>query len=264
MTKHKHLHIDCTRGISGDMILASLVDLGVNPDNLISGLSGFGWTVSPESFRREERDGTAGLNIYFEVPAVSHSHGDNHPHDHHHEQPREHSHRSFREIEAMIRKSSLTGAIKDTAVAIYEVIGEAEAKVHGTDLDHVHFHEVGRDTAIMNIIGVAICLEVLQIGRITCSNLHDGTGFIECSHGRIPVPVPAVRAMLEGTSYQLVQEEVETEMVTPSGLGILKGIKALPVSAVPGKIVATGIGFGKKDTGRSQGVRAYLLDKSVK
>ena len=70
--------------------------------------------------------------------------------------------------------------------------------------------------------------------------------------------------MLEGTSYRLVQEEVETEMVTPSGLGILKGIKALPVSAIPGKILATGIGFGKKDTGRPQGVRAYLLDKSVK
>ena len=262
MTKHKHLHIDCTRGISGDMILASLVDLGVHPDNLISGLSGFGWTVSPENFRREERDGTSGLNIYFEAPAVSHSHDDDH-HDHHH-QPGDHSHRSFREIEAMIRKSSLTGAIKATAIAIYEVIGEAEAQVHETDLDHVHFHEVGRDTAIMNIIGVAICMEVLQIGRITCSDLHDGTGFIECSHGRIPVPVPAVRAMLEGTSYRLVQEEVETEMVTPSGLGILKGIKALPVAGIPGKILATGIGFGKKDTGRPQGIRAYLLDKSVK
>lgn len=258
MTKHKHLHIDCTRGISGDMILASLVDLGVHPDNLISGLSGFGWTVSRESFRREERDGTSGLNIYFETPAAFHSHEEDHHHEH------DHSHRSFREIEAMIRKSSLTGAIKDTAVAIYEAIGEAEAKVHETDLDHVHFHEVGRDTAIMNIIGAAICLEVLQIGRITCSDLHDGTGFIECSHGRIPVPVPAVRALLEGTSYRLVQEEVETEMVTPSGLGILKGIQALPVSAIPGKILATGIGFGKKDTGRPQGVRAYLLDKSVK
>ena len=262
MTKYKHLHIDCTRGISGDMILASLVDLGVHPDNLISGLSGFGWTVSSENFLREERDGTSGLNIYFEAPTVSHSHDDDH-HDHHH-QPGDHSHRSFREIEAMIRKSSLTGSIKDTAVAIYEVIGEAEAKVHETDLDHVHFHEVGRDTAIMNIIGVAICMEVLQIGRITCSDLHDGTGFIECSHGRIPVPVPAVRAMLEGTSYRLVQEEVETEMVTPSGLGILKGIKALPVAGIPGKILATGIGFGKKDTGRPQGIRAYLLDKSVK
>lgn len=263
MTRHKHLHIDCTRGISGDMILASLVDLGVHPDSLISGLSGFGWTVSPKNFRREERDGASGLNIYFEAPAVPHSHGGDHHHDHH-EQPQDHSHRSFREIEALIRKSPLTGAIKDTAIAIYETIGEAEARVHETDLDHVHFHEVGRDTAIMNVVGVAICLEVLQIGRITCSDLHDGTGFIECSHGRIPVPVPAVRAMLEGTAYRLVQEDVETEMVTPSGLGILKGIKAQPVSTVPGRIMATGTGFGKKDTGRPQGVRAYLLDKSVK
>lgn len=246
MKKEKHLYIDCTRGISGDMILAALVDLGVNPGNIINGLAGFGWTVSPENFRREERDGISGLNIYFDSP------------------PPAHSHRSFREIEGMIRKSSLTGAIKDTAISIYETIGEAEAKVHGTDLDHVHFHEVGRDTAIMNVIGVAICLEVLQIGRITCSDLHDGTGFIDCSHGRIPVPVPAVLAMLEGTAYRLVQEEIETEMVTPSGLGILKGIKALPVSAMPGKILASGTGFGKKDTGRPQGVTAYLLDKSVK
>jgi uncharacterized protein (DUF111 family) len=260
MKKDKHLYIDCTRGISGDMILAALVDLGVNPGNIINGLAGFGWTVSPENFRREERDGVSGLNIYFDSPSPAHSHGEGHHHDH----GEDHSHRSFREIEGMIRKSSLTGAIKDTAIAIYETIGEAEAKVHGTDLDHVHFHEVGRDTAIMNVIGVAICLEFLQIGRITCSDLHDGTGFIHCSHGRIPVPVPAVQAMLEGTAYRLVQEEIETEMVTPSGLGILKGIQALPVSAMPGKVLASGTGFGKKDTGRPQGVTAYLLDKSVK
>jgi uncharacterized protein (DUF111 family) len=262
------LYLDCRTGVSGDMVLASLIDLGVNIDSLIYELSKLNLGRFKIEARIEEKYGLKGVNVYiFEVEHVhehNHEHEHNHNHSHNHNNEYNYNHRSFREIEKIIKDCSFPEGIEKRAVSIYKTIAEAEARAHRTDIENVHFHEVGRDTAILNIVGTAICLEFLNIKKITCSELHDGTGFIECSHGLIPVPVPAVQELLKDTGYKFIQEEKNVEMVTPSGLGILKGIQASYVEESPNIYVKVGCGFGKKELGELSVVSAYLLDKSYK
>ena len=161
------LYFDCTSGVSSDMILNALTGLGAD-------------TGAAQRLRIEEEGHSP------------HSHGG---HAHHH------SHRSHREIRRLIEESELPQPVKDIMCSIYLVIARAEAKVHESDVENVHFHEVGRPQAIRNIAGIAAGLEDLGVQEILCSELHDGKGFIECSHGRIPVPVPAVMAMRETCDY---------------------------------------------------------------
>lgn len=215
------LYFDCTSGISGDMVRNALQELGGN-------------TAAAELLKL--------------------------PHEHEHGETY-HSHRSYREICNIIEESQLSRQIKDMSCSIYQVIARAEAKVHGSDLEHIHFHEVGRNEAIRNIVGIAAALEDLKIRQIFCSGIHDGKGFIQCSHGRIPVPVPAVMAMRETCDYPFVTEDVETEMVTPSGLGILIGIGAEYTQEIPsGTVRKTVTVKGGRDTGR-EGLKVSLIEE---
>ena len=247
----KTLYIDCTNGISGDMLRRVLMEL-------------------------------AGLE---EATEENYGHGDHggHRHGHNHE----HFHRSYADVRKIIEESDKSGDAKDTALSIYEVIAKAEAKVHEESLETIHFHEVGRDQAIANALGIGQALEKLGItrseiisetARIVVSSICDGNGFVDCAHGRIPVPVPAVRAMMDecgrkpegGTgcypAYEFrTIEEVETEMVTPSGLACLIGIGAVPAGDggmmfMEGQIKAAAEVTGTRDTGRG-GLRAYLIEK---
>lgn len=223
------LYFDCRSGVSGDMILNALTALGAD-------------TSAAQKLQiKEEKD-------------AKHSHG-GHTHAHHH------SHRSHREIRRLIEESQLPQPVKEIMSSIYLVIARAEAKVHESDVENVHFHEVGRPQAIRNIAGIAAALADLGVEEILCSELHDGTGFIECSHGRIPVPVPAVMAMRETCDYVFVTEEIETEMVTPSGLGVLMGIGAKYTKEMPqGKVLKTAVAKGGRDTGK-EGLKAFLIEE---
>ena len=225
------LYIDCTGGVSGDMILKGLIRLGGSAEAAQK-------MELPQECRQESGQKAGGGTAH-------HSH---------------HSHRSHSEIRSLIERSSLDEKVKETALSIYRVIAQAEAKVHGSDEENVHFHEVGRPEAIRNIVGTAAALESLGIDEIFCSEIHDGTGTIICSHGEIPVPVPAVAAMMETCNYRFVSEEIETEMVTPSGLGILIGIGARPAEEMPpGKIVKTVVVKGGRDTGK-EGMKISLIE----
>ena len=222
------LYFDCTSGVSGDMVLNALLDLG----------------------------GDVAAARKLQLPGRHHSHDhDSCGHDHGH-----HSHRSHKAIKAMIEESQMPRAVKDTALSIYRAIAAGEAKVHGSTAEEVHFHEVGRDEAIRNITGIAAALESLDVNAVYCSAIHDGKGFIQCSHGTIPVPVPAVMAMRETCDdFVFVADDVKTEMVTPSGLGILIGIGARYSEQLPpGEIVKTAVAKGGRDTGR-EGLKAVLI-----
>lgn len=155
----------------------------------------------------------------------SHDHGQEHDHSHNHE----HSHgRSYQEVVALIERSGFSSQAKKTARNIYGHIAEAEAKVHGATLETVHFHEVGRDEAVKNALGIGIALEAIAPDIIYTSPICDGKGTVVCSHGEIPVPVPAVMALREKCSYAFQQADINMEMVTPSGLASLMGIGAVP------------------------------------
>ena len=172
-----------------------------------------------------------------------------------------HHHRSYNEVKAIIENSPMTDKVRETTYAIYDVIARAEAKVHGTTVEDVHFHEVGRDQAIRNVVGIAGAFNSLFISEVYCSAIHDGTGTIQCSHGEIPVPVPAVQAMMEeAPDYKFVtDEDVKTEMVTPSGLAVMMGLGAKYVPEMPEGVLLQNVTIkGGRDTGKD-GLRVCLI-----
>lgn len=159
---------------------------------------------------------------------------------------------------AIIDGSSLSHRVKDFSKRVFKEIASAEARVHGKSVDEVHFHEVGAIDSIVDIAGTAICLELLGIDRVYASPLHDGNGFIECRHGIIPVPVPAVLEMLAGSGIPLVSENVSTELVTPTGMGIIKCLAESFGDRPSIRIDKTGYGIGKRETGKLNALRVFM------
>ncbi|MDD4200294.1 MAG: DUF111 family protein [Eubacteriales bacterium] len=272
----KTLYIDCTSGISGDMLAEALYKL-----------------TEPKM----EVEGQDQSHAHDHSQSHAHDHSRSHPHDHN--KSHAHGHRSYGDVRKIIEKSEKTQRAKDIALRIYEVIAKAETKVHGMTLDTLHFHEVGRDVAITNALKIGESLEKLGFARsqllagearIIVSPICDGSGFVDCAHGRIPVPVPAVQAIMDecGRAYPDFEfrqlDEVKTEMVTPSGLAALVGIGAGPSHGVSGEgqvgepdaghfmDLGGGMVFmegqitgmaevkGTRDTGRG-GLRVYLIER---
>ncbi len=206
-----------------------------------------------------------------------HTHEDHH-HDHHHAHGR-----SWLKVRELIDHSSFSDEAKQTAISIYQNIAEAEASVHGETLETIHFHEVGRDEAIKNALGIGMALEAIKNSgqdadeqlEVLTSPICDGKGTIVCSHGEIPVPVPAVMALRAKCTYAFETADVNMEMVTPSGLASLMGIKAKPAvktleeilaelgdSGSPRvRLLAETEAKGTRDTGRD-GLRVYLLESN--
>ncbi|MBR6799825.1 MAG: DUF111 family protein, partial [Firmicutes bacterium] len=195
-----------------------------------------------------------------------HTHDDHDRHDHH---DHHHAHgRSWLKVRQLIDHSSFSDETKQTAISIYQNIAEAEASVHGETLETIHFHEVGRDEAVKNALGIGMALEIMEPLEILTSPIYDGKGTVVCSHGEIPVPVPAVMALRAKCTYAFETADVNMEMVTPSGLASLMGIKAKPAVKTLQQIledprvsiIAETEAKGSRDTGRG-GLRVYLLDR---
>ncbi|MBQ3611183.1 MAG: DUF111 family protein [Firmicutes bacterium] len=230
----KTIYFDCKNGISGDMVLKALMDLS-GQRNAIE-----------EALKNEHL----------------HTHDDHDHHDHHHAHGR-----SWLKVRELIDHSSFSDDSKQTALSIYQNIAEAEASVHGETLETIHFHEVGRDEAVKNALGIGMALEIIEPLEIMTSPIYDGKGTVVCSHGEIPVPVPAVMALRAKCTYDFKTADVNMEMVTPSGLASLMGIKAKPAVKTLQQIledprvsiIAETEAKGSRDTGRG-GLRVYLLE----
>ncbi|MGI6752369.1 MAG: nickel pincer cofactor biosynthesis protein LarC [Anaerovoracaceae bacterium] len=242
------LYFDCFSGISGDMTLGALMDLGLEPSRVrmeLEKLNLKGFELQAEKSRRY---GITGMEADV---IVKESHGHGHGHEHSHG-------RNFKDIKEIILNSTISSRAKELSINIFTAIAEGEAKVHGKPVEQVHFHEVGALDSIIDIVGTAICIDMLDIQKVFCSVLVEGNGFIECEHGILPVPVPAVVEMLKGSGIVLKQGEVKTELVTPTGLGILKGLGAISVGMPMMNIVSSGMGFGKREIGRLNALRIIL------
>jgi len=216
----KAIYLDCFAGISGNMMLGALLDAGV-----------------PEQYLREEL-GKLQLNneyclvikpvvkcgisaVYVDVQLNDHHHQDDHNHGNHHHH-HHHHHRHLPDILAIIDGSNLEQGIKDNSKKVFMRLAEAEAKVHGTTVDKIHFHEVGAVDAIVDIVGTIIGLHYLGIEAIYTSKLQVGTGFIQCSHGSMPIPAPATAELLSGIPYY--NGELAKELVTPTGAAIIAAL----------------------------------------
>jgi pyridinium-3,5-bisthiocarboxylic acid mononucleotide nickel chelatase len=241
------LYYDCFSGISGDMNLAAMVDLGVEPSYLINELKKLNLDEYDIQFTIDQRKGISGtkakvvlkndVGYYCPEPKEkssffdfwglfshkhghSHGHGHKHPHQHKHPHPHIHSEaRNFSVIKSIINNSQLSGHVKNMSIEMFRKVAEAEAKIHGKSIDEVHFHEVGATDSIVDIVGAAICVDYLKPDKILASSVQLGGGMVKCAHGVFPVPAPATLEILKNIPVKLGAVNVET--TTPTGAAIL-------------------------------------------
>ena len=301
------LYFDCFSGISGDMTLGALLDLGLEQDVFLNELKKLNVTGYSVDIRKVVKNGISGTDVKIILYDEKHSHIHCHENDepestdfndyekvyenqyifnnnndknnncYHHAQTHSHSHleqehccgqthshshsqpeRNLADIENIINMSDLKPRVKVMSTNIFREIARAEAKVHGIAINEIHFHEVGAIDSIVDIIGACICIDMLGVERIYASELHDGKGFVKCAHGLLPVPVPAVMEMLCDSNIPLITEDVSCEMVTPTGMAILKMTCSNFGKMPPLSIERTGYGMGKRDTGRFNAIRAVV------
>ncbi|WP_020677072.1 nickel pincer cofactor biosynthesis protein LarC [Geopsychrobacter electrodiphilus] len=218
----KTLYLDCFSGISGDMFLGLLIDLGLDPHALGSELDKLnlpGWQLKIE---REQRHGIEGCRVQVLCEE-------------------QHHHRHWSDIDQLIEKSALSSPIKDRARRIFLRLGEAEAKVHGISLEEVHFHEVGAIDAIIDMVGAAIGLELLGIEKLICAPLPLSRGLSRCAHGALPLPAPAVLEILYGVP--ILDSGCDKELVTPSGAAIAREASEFgPLPAMQIEVGGYGVG----------------------
>lgn len=324
-TAPRTLYLDCAGGISGDMYVASLLDLGADrkllEDTLSSlNLPGYRTEISEVvkngiracdfnvildtdnhdhdmAYLHPDRYPQAG---YAEGHESSHDHAAAHSavelhegavqlhedaahsavehcHEHHsnslpdtepsntsdeHHHPHHHHGRSLPEIEKILRGGNLSSRAQELALKIFRIIAEAEGKVHGKAPEEVHFHEVGAVDSIVDIAAAAVCTDSLGIEKVILSPLTEGCGTVRCQHGILPIPVPAVTAIVESHHLALHKSNIEGELVTPTGAAIAAALDSgeqLPGSFV---IEKTGIGAGKRDYASCGILRAMLIRSS--
>jgi len=199
----KIAYFDLFSGISGDMIVGALIDAGVRIEELEAELEKLGLGGFSVSAGKVRRNGIAGTQFMVEDKG-----GD-----------RE---RTYRDIETLIVKSGISPVAKDLSLRIFKDLARAEGKVHGTDPDKVHFHEIGAVDSIIDIVGAAVSLEKLGIEKVCASKVHVGRGIIECRHGKLPAPAPATMELLEG--IPVYSTGIEDEIVTPTGAAVIRNI----------------------------------------
>lgn len=247
----KILYYDCFSGISGDMNLAALIDLGIKKEYLISELKKLNLDEYDINVTRDSRKGINGTKV--EVVLHEHEHDETEAHEHHH-------HRNFRDIEKIINESSLSDDVKKLSLNIFSKVASAEAKVHNEDIYEVHFHEVGAVDSIVDIIGAAICIDYLKLDLIMCSSVEVGSGFVKCAHGVLPVPAPATAEILRGIPIK--SSGVPFEATTPTGAAILSTIVNEFNSKNDFLIKKIGYGIGHKDEGSIPNIlRVFLGEK---
>jgi len=237
------LYFDCFSGVSGDMTLAALLDLGLPQEKLRQELAKLGLENFSLGISRGSRGGIAAMGLEVKVG------------------PREEHHRHFTDIRKMIETSPLKQSVKGMSLAIFQRLAEAEAKVHGQKVEEVHFHEVGAVDSIVDIVGTAIGLDHFEPVRVFSSELPMGRGFVQCQHGRLPLPAPATLEILKG--YPLRNVDVEGELVTPTGAAILAALSsgASPLSAI--KVGQVGYGMGKKEFPDRPNLLRLVLGETV-
>lgn len=236
------LHLDLHAGISGDMFLAACLDLGLPHKGLKKALKSLGLPKWVLKAVQEVRGGMAGTRLDIEVP-------------------KETEHRRVKEIHALIEASGLSEGVKGRAKGIFTLLALVEGQVHGIDPEAVHFHEVGAADAILDICGAAYAIETLGIREVTASPLCAGRGEVDCDHGVMPVPVPAVAEMVRRFNVPLIANPPEGEWATPTGVAILCHLDPAFGAIELGSIDRIGVGLGGREIpGRANGLRLLLSE----
>ncbi len=297
------LYLECASGISGDMTVAALLDLGADQEVLkkaIASLPVEGFSIEISRVKKAGLDACDFLvrldaehenhdhdmeYLHGSIENHAHLHEDedchhghlhgseenhhNHPHEastdvHHTHHGHTHVHRGLNEVLKIIRQADLSDRARDTAVRIFTILAEAEAKAHGVPLEQVHFHEVGAVDSIVDIVAAAVCLDNLDITEVIVPRICEGRGFVRCQHGVIPVPVPAVVNIVQANSLNLHLTDTEGELVTPTGAAIVAAVRTAQCLPRSFTIKKTGMGAGKRTYDRPSLLRAMLINQAEK
>ncbi|MGP3779219.1 LarC family nickel insertion protein [Halanaerobium saccharolyticum] len=319
------LYFDINSGISGDMTIASLLDLGVDKDKFLNELKKLKLAGYEIEISTVQKNGITATDFkviledeshpdLVEDSGHSHDHShnhsdhshdhDGHPHEHHeggcqgcgnhdhhhndhshsdsdhqhdhldhnhnhgeghshsHEHSSNHVHRNFNDIKKLINQSQLNQNVKDLSIDIFAKVAEAEAKVHNKKIDEVHFHEVGAVDSIVDIVGAAILVDLLNPDHIYASPVPLGTGFVDAAHGRIPVPAPATIEILK--DVPVYSTNIRGELVTPTGAAIIKTLAEEFIELPEVEIEKIAYGAGKKDFEITNLLRVYQAKKKLK
>ena len=295
----KKLYLDCGSGISGDMFVAAMIDLGADPDALekaLDSLSADGFFVEIGRVKKSGIDccdfhvrldddcenhdhdmdylygnltpaAGSGCSCHEEPDREEHHchcHEEGHDGEAHHccrqEKDHHHTHRGLAEILPMIDACDMTETAKELARKIFRIIGEAEAKAHGLPLDKVHFHEVGALDSIVDVVAAAVTFDSLHIKEVIVPKLTEGTGTVRCRHGVMPVPVPATVNIVSAYKIPMELTGAKGEYVTPTGAAIAAAISTSHQLPPSFVIKKAGLGAGKRAyTDRSGILRAFLI-----
>ena len=284
-TMSKTLYLECYSGISGDMTVAALLDLGADREVLKESLESLPIGGFRTEITRVKKSGLDACDFsvileqdnhdhdmeYLHGSEKSytghheHSHEVNHEHHHGHTHSHEypHEHRGMKEITEIIQKSEMTARAKKMAMRVFGILAQAESKAHGVPVEEVHFHEVGAVDSIVDIAAIAICMDNLDISNVIVPVLYEGTGFIRCQHGQIPVPVPAVTHIAETHKLKLKITDIQGELVTPTGAAVVAAFRTSDRLPEDFTMLKTGIGAGKRQY-RCPGIlRAMLIRETT-
>lgn len=225
----KILYFDCFSGISGDMTLGALLDLGIDKNEFLQKLSMLNLDGYEIEITKKEKMGIFGTDVSIKITQDSCHH------------------RHLKDILNIISKSSLPKGVCDLSTAIFKRLGLAEAKVHNKSIDEIHFHEVGAVDSILDIVGTAICLDIIKPDVIYSSRLTEGCGFVLTQHGKLPVPVPATCEILSNVNAPIHICDIESEMITPTGAAIIGEVVSEFKASCDFNVTKIGYGLGKKD-----------------
>lgn len=281
--KGNTLYLECYSGISGDMTVGALLDLGASQKVLEKHLRSLpveGFEIQITRVKKSGLD-ACDFHVILDQKHENHDHDndylyahenhthrhESHFHDHEnhnhghkeHNHVHRHEHRGLPEIQDIISRSDMSGRAKKIASDIFIVLAEAEAKAHGIPAEEVHFHEVGAVDSIVDIAAVAVCLDDLNITDVIVQELYEGRGTVRCQHGIIPVPVPAVTNIVGSHHISLHMTQTEAELVTPTGAAIVAAVRTSDRLPDRYKIYKVGMGAGKRDYGRTSILRGMLI-----
>ena len=293
------LYLECYSGISGDMTVAALLDLGADEKVLREALASLPLKEFEIEISRVNKSGISACDFLVKCEddghdhdmeyLHGHEHGHHHDHEHEHEHSHEHehehdhdhehshehehehshdhghdhhhhhAHRGMKEIREIINAGELTEGARALALKIFTILAEAEAKAHGVDVEEVHFHEVGAVDSIVDIVSVAVLLDNLGLSRVVISPLAEGIGTVRCQHGILPIPVPAVSHIVADHHLPLAIGHVHGELVTPTGAAICAAIRTEEHLPASFTMVGTGIGAGKREYETAGILRAHRI-----
>ncbi len=254
------MYLECYSGISGDMVVAALLDLGADQNVLEKALASMPIQGYKIKIGRVSKSGLDSCDFDVVLDTSNDCHGMDFIKG---KEKHEHEHRNLSQILDIINKTDITSKSKDIAIRIFHILAIAESKAHGVELERVHFHEVGAIDSIVDILSAAVCFDNLGITNTIVTELYDGKGVVHCQHGLLPIPVPAVLNIATDHGLPLHIMDMEGEYVTPTGAAIVAAFKTSDTLPEKFSISKIGIGAGKRDTERPGFLRAMIIKPSL-